>query len=268
MTSLGQSGNSDPFTYAPITVLTAGVDLSSQDAKTAACLIEWSPSKAEVIELDLNIADGAIASLIGSVDKLGIDVPLGWPVEFTRAVFDYSNGGSWPEEYEHQDNVQFRLRRTDIWLWKDLGMAPPLSVSADRIALPAMRAASLLSRLPMQFPRDGSGTVVEVYPAAALRQWGLPSRGYKSKDNLSNRRQLVEQVLTETSGWLEISTSHVDLCLQSDDALDSLIASLVARAAATGHVEEIPSEDHLVALKEGWIAVPLVASLHHLPLSR
>ena len=241
-------------------MLTAGVDLSSQDAKTAACTIEWSISKAEVVEIDLNIDDEDIASLIGRVDKLGVDVPLGWPVEFAKAVFEYSQNGSWPDGYEHHDNLQYRLRRTDIWLWKDLGMSPPLSVSADRIALPAMRAASLLSRLPTRYPRDGSGRVVEVYPAAALRQWGLPSRGYKSKENLSNRRQLVEQMLTETSGWLEISTGHVDLCLQSDDALDSLIASLVARAAATCLVEEIPSIDLGFALKEGWIAVPLRSS--------
>ncbi len=49
-------------------------------------------------------------------------------------------------------------------------MPQPLSVSTDRIALPAMGAASLLSRLPERAPLDGSGVIVEVYPAAALHQ--------------------------------------------------------------------------------------------------
>ncbi len=43
-----------------------------------------------------------------------------------------------------------------------------------------MRAAWLVPRLQMG-PVDVSGTgkVVEVYPALALRIWGLPYRGYE-----------------------------------------------------------------------------------------
>jgi predicted nuclease with RNAse H fold len=245
-------------------VITAGVDLSSQDAKTAACVIDWSDHSATVAELALGVDDDAITALVGRVDKLGIDVPLGWPIAFAHAVTAHSNNGSWPAEYRHDDTTAYRLRRTDLWVWKNLGTSPPLSVSTDRIALPAMRAAALLSGLPSRCARDGSGVVVEVYPAAALRRWDLPSRQYKRKENLVARRELVTRFLSETDSWLSVRSSDVDLCIASDDAFDAVIAALVARASAQGLVEPIPNEDLDSALREGWIAVPIDSSLARL----
>ncbi len=244
-------------------MITAGVDLSSQAAKTAACVIDWSDHRATVTELTLGVDDDSISALIGRVDKLGIDVPLGWPIAFADAMSDYSSDGRWPMEYRHTDNVSYRYRRTDL-LWKELGTSPPLSVSADRIALPAMRAAALLSRLPDQTARDGSGVVVEVYPAAALRRWDLPSRKYKRNENADARRELVARFLADTKTWLAIEGGDVDLCIASDDAFDALVAALVARAAAMELVEPIPSEDLASALREGWIAVPIEGSLNRL----
>ena len=244
-------------------MLTAGVDLASQAAKTAACVIDWSDQRATVVELTVGVDDDSISELIGRVSKLGIDVPLGWPIAFADAMSDYSSDRMWPIAYRHSDNASYRYRRTDLWVWKNLGTSPPLSVSADRIALPAMRAAALLSRLPHPTARDGSGVVVEVYPAAALRRWDLPSRQYKRKENSDARRELVARLLAETT-WLSVDSSGVDLCIASDDALDALVAALVARAAATGLVEPIPREDLTSALREGWIAVPIDGSLNRL----
>jgi predicted nuclease with RNAse H fold len=244
-------------------MITAGVDLSSQVAKTAACVIDWSEQRATVLELTLGVDDGSISALIARVDKLGIDVPLGWPIAFVEAVVRYSVDGSWPTEYRHADNAKFRYRCTDLWVWKNLGTSPPLSVSADRISLPAMRAADLLSRVPQYSPRDGSGVVVEVYPAAALRRWGFRSRQYKRKENSDARRELVTRLLTEAT-WLSIESNSVDLCIDSDDAFDALVAALVARAATMALVEPIPTEDLTSALREGWIAVPIDGSLNGL----
>ena len=244
-------------------MLTAGVDLASQAAKTAACVIDWSDQRATVVELTVGVDDDSISELIGRVSKLGIDVPLGWPIAFADAMSDYSSDRMWPIAYRHSDNASYRYRRTDLWVWKNLGTSPPLSVSADRIALPAMRAAALLSRLPHPTARDGSGVVVEVYPAAALRRWDLRSRQYKRKENSDARRELVARLLAETT-WLSVDSSGVDLCIASDDALDALVAALVARAAATGLVEPIPREDLTSALREGWIAVPIDGSLNRL----
>lgn len=244
-------------------MITAGVDLSSQAAKTAACVIDWSDQRATVVELTLGVDDDSISALIARVDKLGIDVPLGWPIAFAEAVVGYSINGSWPIEYRHIDNASYRYRRTDLWVWENLGTSPPLSVSADRISLPAMRAAALLSHVRQHSARDGSGVVVEVYPAAALRRWGLRSRQYKRKENSDARRELVACLLTGTT-WLSIESSDVDLCIDSDDAFDALVAALVARAAAMKLVELIPGEDITSALREGWIAVPIDGSLNRL----
>ena len=127
-------------------MITAGIDLASQTANTASCLIVWSDDRARVEELVVGVDDDSILEVLQKVDKLGIDVPLGWPIAFADAVAAHSRDGSWPSEYLHSDSRRYRLRCTDLWIWEHLSMPQPLSVSADRIAVPAMRAASLLSR--------------------------------------------------------------------------------------------------------------------------
>jgi predicted nuclease with RNAse H fold len=249
-------------------VITAGVDLSSQAPKTAACVISWDDREATVASLCVGVDDDTITGLVARADKLGIDVPLGWPIAFAEAITEHSRGGSWPGSYLHADTTAVRYRATDLWVWKNLPMRPPLSVSTDRIALPAMRAAALLSRLPEHVARDGSGVVVEVYPAAALTRWELASQGYKGKDKRLARQDLVIGLLAKTSRWLRISDAGADLCISSDDAFDALIACLVARAAAIGMVEEIPDADRAAAEREGWIAVPLGGSLAQLAAGR
>jgi predicted nuclease with RNAse H fold len=242
-------------------MITAGVDLSSQDRNTGICAIEWSDGKANVIDLRLDVADPVIVDLIGMVDKVGVDTPLGWPTAFAEAVAGHSKDGSWPNGYRHEDTTEFRLRRTDVWIWRDLGLPQPLSVSTDRIALPAMRAASLISSLAERMPLDGSGVVVEVYPAAALNRWGLTSRGYKGRLNQECRGDLVSEFRAFTNSWLTLSRFQEDLCRASDDAFDALIASLVARAAKKSLVEPIPRSELSFAVREGWIAIPLRDSL-------
>jgi len=244
-------------------MITAGVDLSSQVAHTACCVIDWSDGRGAVATLRLGVVDTDIAQLVGEVDKVGIDVPLGWPIAFAEAVMQHSLTGRWPSDYSHADTTALRLRRTDVWAWKHLGLSQPLSVSTDRIALPAMRAASLLSGLPDRLALDGSGVVTEAYPAAALRRWGHPSRGYKGKSNSAARRTLVQGFLAEAE-WLQVSDEQLDHCLSSDDAFDALIAALVARASTLALVEPIPEEDRLAARREGWIAIPVGGSLQKL----
>ncbi|MDH2902435.1 MAG: DUF429 domain-containing protein [Actinomycetota bacterium] len=241
---------------------TAGVDLASQNKKTAACVIDWSDRGATVVELSTGVDDDLILRLLGEVDKLGIDVPLGWPIAFAQAMGRHSMDHTWPTDYRHATNEGYRLRRTDLKVRDELKMSP-LSVSADRIAIPAMRAAAVLSRVPHAVARDGSGVVVEVYPAAALSRWGLRSRKYKHKENADHRRELVGGVLI-SAPWLSIDGDFVDLCSGSDDALDAVVAALVARAAALGFVDEIPPEELTSARREGWIALPIEGSLSRL----
>ncbi len=209
-------------------MLTAGVDLSSQPRGTASCLIEWSAGRPRVSDVTVGVTDKAIVGLLGSVDKLGIDVPLGWPVAFVDAVVEHSRRGTWPVGYRHADTSSYRYRETDRWVWKTLGKPAPLSVSTDPIALPAMRAAALLSKLPDAVALDGSGVAVEAYPAAALLRWGLPSRRYKGREHAPARGPLVEVFAARTASWLDLDEAWRAHCGASDDAFDALVAALVA----------------------------------------
>ena len=143
----------------------------------------------------------------------------------------------------------------------------PLSVSSDLIAVPAMRAVRLLAEAAATgecIDRSGSGRFVEVYPAAALHIWDFPSRGYKHAKGAAVRAGLVSDLAERTRDWLAPSEEHWVQCTASDDMLDALVAALVARAAAIGRCEPIPTGDHELAQEEGWIALPETGSLNQL----
>ena len=244
-------------------MITAGVDLASQASNTGYCEIAWTSDGAAVVELASHLDDDQLSEVITRVAKVGIDVPLGWPSAFVDAVSLHHRNGSWPKDYQHASNVAYRLRRTDVWARKQLG-TPPLSVSTDRIGIPAMRAAAVLSRLATRPVLDGSGVVVEVYPAGALGLWGLKGRSYKGKAAVERRRDLVERFVDDTHRWLTLSLDQIELCVADDNAFDALIAALVARAAAIGETIKIPKKHCEVARREGWIALPTVGSLDRL----
>jgi len=238
-------------------VLTLGIDLASQPLHTAACSIEWSPGRARVAQISLNLTDTDLLDLILNADKAGIDAPFGWPDEFVDAVSAHSALHPWPDvelpelRYRFTDRVQIaRARR-------------PLSVSSDLIAVTAMRCARLLSALEARgrpVDRSGAGKVVEVYPAAALTMWGFNPAGYKRAEGIEKRRLLVKELLNATT-WLEMDDELVELLIRSDDCLDALVASLVARAAALD-LTEAPPEPRLAQVqREGWIHLPTNESL-------
>ena len=225
-------------------MLTLGVDLASQAAKTAACLIEWSPESARVETLELGVGDERLLRLAEAAEKVGIDVPFGWPDDFVDAVSKHHHGQAWPEV----DGRPLRYRRTDLVVWERTGR-PPLSVSSDRIAVPAFRAARLLSSLSPD--RSGGGKFVEVYPRAARACFALG----RSR-SLSELRQRMPR--------LDLDEHSAAICEQSDDVFDALIASLVARASALGLCEAIPAAEREAAAREGWIALPLPDALDRL----
>ena len=109
-----------------------------------------------------------------------------------------------------------RHRTTDLFVRSlDLG-STPLSVSSDLIGVVAMRGAWLQSAWAQRWgrlePRDGSGRLVETYPAAALRAWGfLPRRGVRYKgggaegareSQRTERERIVVGVEQQSDAWL------------------------------------------------------------------
>lgn len=238
---------------------TVGVDLAADPAATALARIDWVPGRAFVRQLVVGVDDDAIvAAMRQSIDKVGIDCPLGWPTAFVEFVSAHHAGllTAPAEVAERAGRRRLAYRVTDEVTHQVVGRWP-LSVSADRIGHAAMRAAGLLARLARDghpVDRSGDGVVVEVYPAAALMLWGLPHRRYKGRANLPRLAELVDRLLAEADR-LHLGDFQA-LCRTSDHAVDAVIAALTARAAGCGLVRR-PAPDQLgAASTEGWIALP------------
>ena len=243
-------------------MVTLGVDLAAQPKKTATSLICWDSIPARVELLSTGMQDSDLHKLFEQACKIGIDAPFGWPRPFVRAIQRYSTATEWPAA----EVRQLRYRRTDEVVIERVGIFP-LAVAADRIAVTAMRAASLLAATAASgevVDRSGAGRFVETYPAAALSIWGFPAKGYKGPKKKDVLAKLVSEFADKTTGWLTLTEEDQSRCGESDDLFDALLAALVARAAAIDCCEPIPPKDLDRAAEEGWIALPRPGSLQKL----
>lgn len=254
------------------TMRTVGVDLSSSSKRTAVVAVEWGKDRAVVGEPALGLGDGDLVQRLASAGWVGIDAPFGWPAGMARSVHEYSVSGRWLGEGKDE----FRFRRTDRFvrdvISEETGRKlSPLSVSSDRIALTARRTAVLrehaYERSGVRFDLAGGDQVVEVYPAGALVVWGLDRGGYKSSRRVDRReaecraREVLLGAIESRVGWLSWAEGSREVCVENDDALDAVLAALVARAAALGLTVLPPPEDMESAHSEGWIHLPQKDSL-------
>jgi hypothetical protein len=136
----------------------------------------------------------------------------------------------------------------------------PLSVAADRIAAVAMRCARLQTLWANEWgglqDRAGRGRLVETYPAAALKLWGLTHRRYKGRDGTEVRAGLVDS-LEAAAPWLHLADA-ANACRASDHCLDAVVSGLVALAAKAELTRTPETEADLeLAAREGWIHLPL-----------
>lgn len=236
---------------------TVGIDLADEPAKTAVATIDWGERSARVVGLRLGATDDDLVGAVLVADRSGIDAPFGWPDAFVDFVLAHHNRE--PRRELELSNRAGRLplvrRRTDRVVHEVAGIVP-LSVSADLIAHVALRCAGLLGRLAVEGVDTDrvAGTVAEVYPAAALQQWGLPYRGYKGA---TNREKLVQLVASfdDATPFLDLADFR-GACEASDDAFDAVVAAVIARAAAVGQTRLPNPADSDVAGREGWIHLP------------
>ncbi len=224
-----------------------------------------------------------------AVSKTAIDAPFGWPQPFLQAITGYSRHGDWPIAMDDRTGrAKLYLRETDREV-RRVTSAPdgeggpmlrakqPLSVSTDKISIPAMRCAGILAEFGRRTggPVDRSGgasRLVEVYPDASLRQWMLLPRewdeanvGYKGKEPaaLERRAELAARIAAALGARLPLG-EHEAACAASDDLLDALICALVARAADQRLTLPIPERFAELAREEGWIHLPVRGSLERL----
>lgn len=242
-------------------MLTLGIDLAAQPKTTGAALIEWrADGTAQIVELEVGADDARLLELIGRADKAGIDAPLGWPDAFVAAITSHHERAGWPGRGEDQDAYRFQLsfRLTDRRLIES-GLRRPLSVSTDLIGVVAMRAANLLDELAARgepVDRAGSGKVFEAYPAPAMAGWRINAAGYKSRGGATRLPALLDAI-EEGIGGLGLSPAQRRMASSDHNALDAIVASLVARAAALGLTQgPEPGEATERAIREGWIHMP------------
>jgi len=239
-------------------VITAGVDLAATPERTALASIEWARTRAVVRDLVCPADDDVILGAIAQAGKTGIDCPLGWPGAFVDFVAAHRSGHvALPRDDTGTGwRRELTMRRTDAFVRDHLHLVP-LSVSADRIAHVALRCAVLLAKLDASgrpVNRSGTCAVVEVYPAASLRGWGLRHRGYKQPRTPDVLAAAADDLLT-AAPWLDCGP-HEETIRRSHDAFDAVIAALTARAASRGQTCPPGEDDLAAATTEGWIAIP------------
>ncbi len=234
-------------------MLTAGIDLAAQPAKTGAVLVDWSTEPPTVVQASKNVADEEILTLLREVaaqqGRVGIDCPLGWPRAFVAFVAAHAANRSLPTMEPGTQSL--RLRATDLAVYRRIGR-PPLSVSTNMLGVTALRAARLLAELRdcgMAVDRTGRGTVCEVYPFASRFAWRLPT-GVRDLTGLLNRIHLA----VAPPERARLDNEHI---------FDALVAALTARAVAVGATDPPPPEQADLAAEEGWIHVP--SSGHEIP---
>ncbi|MGP9846332.1 DUF429 domain-containing protein [Brachybacterium sp. 107] len=241
--------------HAAITYV--GIDLAADPKRTGIAQLRDEGTKVVVEDVQVGADDDAIVSAVMSARKAGVDVPFGWPRAFVELVEAHrtaalppppSTGPQWRREILY--------RATDLEVRRRVGKNP-LSVASDKIAHPAIRWAGIAARLREQgipVPPDGCGVACEVYPGAALAAWQLAGHRYKGTEGAASRAVLVKQLSTQLP-WLDWAAHH-DACVDDDNALDAVIAAVVARDVDHGLATPPPPELAELAAEEGWIWLP------------
>jgi hypothetical protein len=235
-----------------------GIDCATQDTRVGLALASAGPEGCIVRFAGGCSGERALAQEVAQLltdsprALLAFDAPLGWPRPMGEALSGHRAG--LPLAVPAHD--LFR-RATDRFVRAQIGKQS-LDVGADRIARTAHSALGLLANvrretalsIPLAWNAAFSdrAAAIEVYPAATLIAHGIPTAGYKQKEDLAARQAIIRQIAKEVK--LPADNSKM---VQSGDALDAAICVLAAYDFLRGEAYD-PKELEL-AQHEGWIWV-------------
>ncbi len=200
---------------------------------------------------------GAIESIARAITRrprcvIAVDAPLGWPALLGKALAEHRAGQSLKFG---KDDIFKRV--TDRRIAERLKQHP-LEVAADKIARAAHSALDVLTKLrlatalPLQLlwpgESDASG-VIEVYPAATLRAFGLPNSGYKEPKDVARRQELANAIAVSVSGIHGLVHSKADV-------FDAALCAWSALGFLAGRCVPPSVEELDLAKHEGWIWAP------------
>jgi hypothetical protein len=180
-----------------------------------------------------------------------MDAPLGWPVALGDALAQHRAGTA-----IRASGHSFFRRRTDEIVKSEAGQQP-LDVGADRIARTAVAALALLDNIrrllsrsvPLAWtPAIAEASVIEVYPAATLRQLGIEPRAYKKASQAPARRAIVQKL----AGAVEVNFVR-DAAEANADVLDAIVCVIAGVDFLRGTCRLPTAGDLPDAEREGWI---------------
>lgn len=248
-------------------VQVVGVDLASADSNTALAVLTKKPQAWQLTSLRCPASDEDILADVKRLppgSRAGFDCPLGWPMAFAEFIADHMSKA----RHRVPAKAELMKRCTDTRVAELVAeqthppvRLTPLSVSSDRIAIPAWRMAQLERQLFADDApdRSGRGLIAEVYPAAALAMWQLPHRGYKGRDGRQIRQDILAGISQQVGDLLVLGDFEEQL-QASDHCLDALLSALVTVSVVTGRLapDSLPQEpaEEQRARAEGWIQLP------------
>lgn len=256
---------------------TLGIDLATQRRNRAVCELTWHDEERYATVRFIDEESNDLGTLIrhitrDDVTRVGIDVPFGWPVPFIDHLAAHKSSRWLSETAVGEHRRRLCLRVTDLVSRAVVGAegreaVGVLSVSTDRLGATAMVMADLEDRLRRQGTvainraGDGPEPMIEVYPAAALSLWQLPSRGYK--DGAADRaaRARRRNIVTELARKFDFLRwdQQQDDCIDSDHRLDALLCALMARMRdqrSTRLPQDVEREGKAVTLGRDTITLP------------
>jgi len=137
-------------------VLTAGIDLAAQPAKTGAVLVDWSSEPPTVVRAWRKVTDEQIFALCEEVTRqrgrVGIDCPLGWPRPFVDFVGAHAANRPLPTTELDTQSLRLRaspLSRLGPWLW-----VPPIRPHPARRTLRRKKGGSTCRRPTTSSPNS------------------------------------------------------------------------------------------------------------------
>jgi hypothetical protein len=202
--------------------------------------------------------DGLVELTAKSIDNdtssptlIALDAPLGWPHALAEMLPAHFAGRA----PRFTANEMFRRRTDDVV--KEKLNKQPLDVAADKIARATHAALRFLDSLreatglevPLAWsPGHATGVnAIEVYPAATLIAYGLPSGGYKKNED--ERCKLVDGL----ADIVELGEGARKKMVDCHDLLDAAVCVVAGVDFAEGSVVEPTNEELEQAKREGWI---------------
>ena len=211
-----------------------GIDMSTTPGHTALAAIATSPTRgSELVAAHPKVRHDQLLEVLSTWDYAvaSVDVPFGWPDAFTSVVASHMQGplASVPAPgtgEAHSWRVRsVALRATDAFVY-DLYGVRPMAIGFDKLGATAAAWALIESALGKQgISRSGKPRskrrIVETYPAAQLKAWGVPA----AKLSPEQLEELAKQHEVRIGGH------HHDLAT-SADLRDAFVCALTATLIA------------------------------------